>query len=221
LNHSDGASILEVRVGELLERLGSSEPAPGGGAAAALTGALGAALVQMTANLTIGRPKLAAVEDQARGIETAAGALRGRLAQLGDADAAAFEQVSAAYRLPRDGDADKAARSSAIQAALQVAASVPLDTARACASVLELAEAAAPILNSAVISDVMVGALLAQAALESAAVNVEINLAGMTDASSAQRLADELDRARDGAGERVGRVLDIGRSRFPKPVRKG
>jgi methenyltetrahydrofolate cyclohydrolase len=203
LNHSDGASIRELRVGELLERLGSSEPAPGGGAAAALAGALGAALVQMTANLTIGRPKLAAVEDQARGIETAAGALRGRLAQLGDADA------------------DKAARSSAIQAALQVAASVPLDTARACASVLELAEAAAPILNSAVISDVMVGALLAQAALESAAVNVEINLAGMTDASSAQRLADELDRARDGAGERVGRVLDIGRSRFPKPVRKG
>src|SRR5258708_6474364 len=74
LNHSDPHlnSILELTVGELLERLGSSDPAPGGGAAAALVGALGAALVQMTANLTIGRPKLADVEAQARGIETRA-----------------------------------------------------------------------------------------------------------------------------------------------------
>jgi len=63
LNHSDPSSILNLTVGEFLERLGSSDPAPGGGAAAAVAGAMGAALVQMTANLTIGRPKLADVED--------------------------------------------------------------------------------------------------------------------------------------------------------------
>jgi methenyltetrahydrofolate cyclohydrolase len=221
LNHPDSSSILELSVGELLRRLGSPEPAPGGGAAAALGGALGAALVQMTANLTIGRPKLAAVEDQARGIAAAAGVLRERLAQLGDADTAAFEKVSAAYRLPRESDADKTARSAAIQSALQVAAAVPLETAQACAAVLEIAEQAAPILNSAVISDVLVGALLAQAALESAALNVEINLASMTDASRAESVAGELELARTGAAERVERVLAMGRSRFAKPVRKG
>jgi methenyltetrahydrofolate cyclohydrolase len=221
LNHPDSTSILELTVGELLQRLGSSEPAPGGGAAAALGGALGAALVQMTANLTIGRPRLAAVQDQAQAIASAAGELRERLAQLGDADTAAFEKVSAAYKLPRETDTDKAARSAAIQAALQVAASVPLETAQACAAVLAIAEEAAPILNSAVISDVLVGALLAQAALESAALNVEINLASMTDAGRVEHFSGDLARARNGAAERVERVLAVGRGRFAKPVGKG
>jgi len=90
LNHSDPRSILTLTVGEFLERLGSSDPAPGGGAAAAVVGALGAALVEMTANLTIGRPRLVDVEDQARSIAARAGTLRQRLAELGDADTAAF-----------------------------------------------------------------------------------------------------------------------------------
>jgi formiminotetrahydrofolate cyclodeaminase len=215
LNHSnDSRSILNLTLAELLERLGSSDPAPGGGAAAAVVGALGAALVQMTANLTIGRPKYAELEDQARGIETRARELRQRLAQLGDADADAFAQVSAAYKLPRLDDAQKADRSAAIQAALQVAARVPLETARVCADVLEVAEAAAPILNVAVISDVLVGAVLAQAALDSAALNVEVNLAAMTDSAAVQRFADDLAQARGGAAERVERVLDVGRSRL-------
>ena len=221
LNHSnDSRSILNLTVSELLERLGSSDPAPGGGAAAAVVGALGAACVQMTANLSIGRPKLAGVEEQARSIATRAGELRQRLALLGDADTEAFEKVSAAYKLPRDDDAHKAARSAAIQAALQAAARVPLETARACADVLELAEEAAPILNAAVVSDVLVGALLAQAALESAALNVEVNLAAMTDQSAVERFSRDLEQARAGASERVKRVLEAGRSRLNKPVGK-
>ena len=208
--------MLDLSVRELLARLGSSDPAPGGGAAAALAGALGAALVQMTANLTIGRPRLAAVEADARRIEGRAGELRQRLADLGDADAAAFEQVGAAYRLPRQDDAQKAARAKAIQTALQAAAAVPLETARICAEVLDVAEEAAPILNPAVISDVMVGALLTRAALESAALNVEINLASMTDPAAIEPLATALDSARAGLDERVSRVLSTGRARFPK-----
>jgi methenyltetrahydrofolate cyclohydrolase len=222
LNHPDSRSILQLTVGELLERLGSSDPAPGGGAAAALVGALGAALVQMTANLTIGRPRLADVEDQARRIATRAGELRQRLAELGDADTAAFEQVSAAYKLPRADDTQKAARSAAIQLALQAAASVPLATAQVCADVLAVAEEAAPILNSAVISDVLVGALVAQAALASAALNVEVNLAAMSDQAAVTGYADELERARAGAAERLDRVLAAGRSRMNlKAVGKG
>jgi methenyltetrahydrofolate cyclohydrolase len=221
LNHSDPRSILNLTVGELLERLGSSAPAPGGGAAAAVVGALGAALVQMTANLTIGRPKLAEVEDQARRIEARAGELRQRLAQLGDADTEAFQKVSAAYGLPRADDAQKRARSAAIQSALQAAADVPLETARVCADVLEVAEAAAPILNPAVISDVLVGALLAQAGLESAALNVEVNLAAMTDQSAVEHVSEDLGRARMGVAKRVERILEAGRSRLNQPVGKG
>lgn len=220
LNHSVSPSLLELSAGELLERLGSPEPSPGGGAAAALTGALGAALVQMTANLTIGRPRLADVQPQAQAIATRAGELRARLADLGDADAAAYEQVSRAYKLPREDDAQKAARGAAIQSALQAAAGVPLETAQVCADVLRLAEEAVPLLNAAVISDVVVGALLAEAALESAAVNVEINLATMTDAATVAELSAELARVREGAAARAQRVASVGRARFPKPKPK-
>jgi formiminotetrahydrofolate cyclodeaminase len=209
------SSILDWSVGELLQRLGSSEPAPGGGAAAALAGALGAALVQMTASLTIGRPRFADVEDQAQRIAQRTAELRQRLARLGQADAEAFDKVSTAYRLPRADDAQKAARSEAIQSALRLAAEVPLETARISAEVVEVAEEAAPVLNRAVISDVLVGALLAQAALHSAAINVEINLASMTDAAAIERYSNELDRLRSGVDERVGRVLKAGRARFP------
>ena len=214
------SSILDLSVGELLQRLGSSEPAPGGGAAAALAGALGAALVQMTAGLTIGRPKFAEVEDQAQRIARRTAELRQRLARLGEADAEAFDKVSAAYRLPRADDAQKAARSEAIQSALRLAAEVPLETARISAEVVEVAEEAAPVLNPAVISDVLVGALLAQAALRSAAVNVEINLASLTDAAAVERYSNELDRLRSGVDERVERVLQAGRSRFPRQKEK-
>jgi methenyltetrahydrofolate cyclohydrolase len=220
LNHSPSPSILDMSVGQLLQRLGSSDPAPGGGAAAALAGALGAALVRMTANLTIGRPRLVEVEDQARRIDARAAELCQRLAALGDADTVAFEQVSAAYKLPRADEAQKAARSEAIQAALQGAAAVPLETMRLCADVLALAEQAAPLLNPAVISDVLVGAQLAQAGLESAALNVEINLAAMTDVSATERLARASAATRDGAAQRLAGIVEVGRSRFPKAVQK-
>jgi formiminotetrahydrofolate cyclodeaminase len=84
--------------------------------------------------------------------------------------------------------------------------------------VLELAEVAAPLLNPSVISDVMVAALLAQAALESAALNVEVNLAAMTDANAADQLQRELEGARSGSVQRLARILDTARSRLSKPV---
>jgi formiminotetrahydrofolate cyclodeaminase len=216
LNHSDQPSILDLSVGELLQRLGSSDPTPGGGAAAALAGAVGAALIEMTANLTIGRPRLADVEPQARSIVGRAADLRERLSKMADADAAVFAEVGAAYKLPRQTDDDKAARTTAIQAALQAAAGVPLQTAQACATIIDLAEESAPILNVSVISDVLVGAVLAQAALQSAALNVEINLAAMTDPAKKGRLASDLAAAQQGIGERVERILAAGRARFTK-----
>jgi methenyltetrahydrofolate cyclohydrolase len=216
LNQPGSSSILDWSVGDLLQRLGSSDPAPGGGAAAALAGSLGAALVQMTSNLTVGRPRFSAIEPHAQRIAQRATALRERLARLADADAEAFEKVGGAYRLPRADDAQKAARLAAIQSALLLAAEVPLETARLCAEVLEVAEDAAPILNPTVISDVLVGALLAQAALRSAATNVEINLAGMNDTAVVERFSKRLDSVSAGVDERLERILQAGRARFPR-----
>jgi formiminotetrahydrofolate cyclodeaminase len=214
LKHSPRPSILDQSVGGLLNALGSSAPTPGGGAAAALTGALGAALVQMTANLTIGRPRLADVQEHAQQIEARAAGQRDRLAQLADADAEAYAAVSTAYKLPRETDEQRTARARAIQVALDRAARVPLETAEACAAVLALSEEAAPVLNKAVISDVMTGALLALAGLEAAVVNVQVNLASMTDAASVERFTEALERARGGAKERTERVQAVGRSRM-------
>ena len=216
LNHLDSSSIFDLSLGEFLQRLGSSDPTPGGGTAAAVVGALGAALIEMTANLTIGKPRLADVEERATHIEHRAADLRERLERLADADAVAFERVSAAYKLPRANDVQKTARTEAIQAALHLAADVPLETAHTSAEVIELADEAAPILNAAVISDVLVGALFAQAAVSSAALNVEINLESMTDASAIERYSADLGRAREGLEQRVERVLAAGRSRFPR-----
>jgi formiminotetrahydrofolate cyclodeaminase len=210
-----------MSVGELLTRLGSADPAPGGGAAAALAGALGAALIEMTANLTLGRPRYAAVAADAQRIADRAAALRATLAGLGDADAAAFEKVGAAYQLPRADDTQKAARAAAIQAALQAAAEVPLTTARTCAEVVALGTEAAPILNAAVISDVLVGSVLAQAALESAGLNVEVNQASLTDELAVADLGTRLDEARAGIAEQVTSILETGRSRFARPARPG
>ena len=220
MNHSPSDSILDLSVRDLLERLGSAAPAPGGGAAAALAGALGAALVQMTANLSIGRPRLADIEAQARQIEARAADLRRQLADLGDADAQAYARLSAAYKLPRQTPAQHTERSMAIQRALHQAAQVPLETARLCTAVLELAETAAPLLNPSVISDVMVGALLAQAALDGAALNVDVNLAAMTDAPAVEQLQLQLDHVRSGSAERLQRILAAAQSRLSKPVHK-
>jgi formiminotetrahydrofolate cyclodeaminase len=215
LNHPASSSIFDLSLGEFLARLGSADPTPGGGAAAAVVGAIGAGLIEMTANLTIAKPRLADVQDQATRIEQRAAELRHKLERLGDADAEAFDQVSAAYKLARADDAEKAARANAIQSALRLAADVPLDTARAGAEVIGLAEEAAPLLNAAVISDVLVGALLAQAAVSSAALNVEINIAAMTDPASVQQYSTELARTRQGLDARIERILAAGRARFP------
>lgn len=168
-------------VGGWLDELASGSSTPGGGAAAAMNAAVGAALISMVCNLTIGRPKYAAYE---AGLTTAletAEKLRGQALDLAADDAVAFAAVIAAYQLPKDTDADKQARTAAIQAALVGAAEVPLRTAELAAEVVRLGRAVLPGANVNVISDVAVAASSARAALDSAVVNVEVNLAAITD----------------------------------------
>ena len=177
----------------------SATPAPGGGSVAALAGALGAALAQMVAGLTVGRKKYAAVETEMRELGLRAAALGNELTSLMARDAAAYGVVMDAYKLPKETDEQSAARARAIDEALVGAAEVPLETARASADVAELAEQAAASGNPNAVSDAGVAALLAQAACQGAVYNVRINVTALSDKSLGQPLlrqaAEQLARA--------------------------
>ena len=187
------ADLTALNVGDFLDRLASGEPTPGGGSAAALAGALAASLVCMVCNLTLGRQQFAEVEPAVRSILERAEAAGERLRAGVQGDAAAYGEVVAARRLPRGTDAEQALRCEAIQAATKEAALAPLAVAEACAVVLQLCEQALAVANPNVTSDITVAALLARAALEGAAANVEVNLASLDDerlvAESRRRLA--------------------------------
>lgn len=171
-----------------LDELASAAPAPGGGAAAAVNAAIGAALVSMVCRLTIGKPRYAEHEATMTAALHDAEALRLEALRLAAADAAAFGAVSRAYQLPRDG----AERGPAIQAALVGAADVPLRTAALAVQVVDLVERTLAGANVNVISDLAVAAASARSAWTAAAVNVEVNLAALHDAERRTAIANEL-----------------------------
>jgi len=193
--------VLEARVREhasggesvtgFLGAVASSSPAPGGGSVAAHAGALAAALAQMVAGLTIGKKKYASVDAEMKELSIRAAALTNTLSALVKRDADAYTEVSSAYALPKETDTDKAARDQAIQGALLKAADVPLETARACAEVAELALTAAERGNTNAVSDAGVAALLAEAGCKAASYNVRINATSITDRGVATRLNDQ------------------------------
>ncbi len=185
--------IIEQPVTQFLDELASSAATPGGGSGAAIMGALGAALVSMVCNLTIGKKNYAEVEGEMRDVLADAEALRQRLADMVAEDIAAFNGLMAAYGLPKLSDEDKAERGAAIQHALRAATEAPLACARACAEVIKLSMRAAEVGNRNVISDAGVGALAAQAALRGAALNVDINVPSLQDQAFAQACRDEMD----------------------------
>ena len=189
-----------------LAALASEAPAPGGGAAAAVQVALGASLVSMVCNLTIGKPRYAEHEQTMIAARAEADRIRRQALELAEADARAFTAVTDAYKLPKQTDEEKAARSRAIQQALVGAADVPLRTAAAAAEVVELCRRILPGANVNVLSDVAVAAASARAALDSAAINVWVNLASMTDAATREATASRLEAhlaAVEGADEVV------------------
>ncbi|HKS06859.1 MAG TPA: glutamate formimidoyltransferase [Gemmatimonadaceae bacterium] len=183
----------------------SSEPVPGGGSVAAHVGALGAALAQMVANLTIGRKKYADVEKEMSDLKSRAAAACAKLSALVQRDADAYAKVSAAYKLPKD----SADRPAAIEAALVAAAEVPLETARACADVAELAAVAAEDGNANALSDAGVAALLAEAGARAAAYNVRINAQSMTDRARAEKFIADAKAAVSRAHELSRTAADI------------
>jgi len=172
----------------------SAAPTPGGGSVAAHVGALAAALTQMVAGLTVGKPKFAAVDAEMRAVLGESSALAAKLSDLVTRDADSYAAVSAAYKMPKEPEAAAAARREAIAQALMGAARVPLETAQICLRVAQLAATAASQGNPNAVSDAGVAALLAEAACRGAAYNVRINVAALTDPAMGHGLAEEAER---------------------------
>jgi formiminotetrahydrofolate cyclodeaminase len=187
--------VRETTIEDWLTDLASELPAPGGGAAAGVNAAMAAALVSMVCNLTIGKPKFAEHEAVMREVLGEAERLRREALQLAEDDAEAFSGVVAAYKLPKSSDEEKAARTAAIQVGLVEAAAVPLAVAKVAAQVIRLSGRILEGSNPNVLSDVAVAASAAKSALESAALNVDINVVAIKEPAERERLASALNEA--------------------------
>jgi formiminotetrahydrofolate cyclodeaminase len=206
----DATRLSDLTLHDLAERLASRDPVPGGGSAAALAGALGAALVSMVVELTAGRPEAAGLEEELREIAAAAGERRQQMLDLADEDATAYQAVVAARRLPRQTEAEQQTRAAAVHAATLEAARVPLRTAGVAGEVLELAARVAPIGNRNAVSDAGVAAQLSAAALRGALLNVRINLPYLpADEPLRASAAGEADRLEAMAAERERSALTV------------
>jgi formiminotetrahydrofolate cyclodeaminase len=183
----------ERSIATFLEALGSSAPAPGGGAASALAGSMAAALVEMVARFTVSRKKYAAVEERAAAILSQAEQARQTLLALADEDERAYQQVSAAYRLSKATDEERDARDLAIQSALLVALQPPLRVMRAARAVVGLAQEIAEIGNGTVVSDAGAAALLGQAAAQAASLNVQGNAHLLHDVAQHEAALTEMN----------------------------
>ena len=170
-----------LTVSELLDAISNPDPTPGGGTASAIAGAMGTALLTMVSGLAKSKNN---ADDEKAALEAARLALeplRAELMRLADADSEAYGEVMAAYRRPKVSEEDRAARTTAIQAALRQATVVPLETLRTCAAVMPLAAQVAEAGNRSAASDVGVAIGLLEAAAAGAEANVRINLSGLKD----------------------------------------
>ncbi len=218
------AQLLDRRVREavgggeslsgFLSSVASSNPVPGGGSVAALTGALAAALAQMVAGLTVGKKKYAAVEAEMKEIALKAVSLGNTLSELVRRDAEAYAKVSAAYKLEKEPADAAARRAAAVTSALLEAAEVPLETMRRCVEVAQLAQIVAEKGNTNAVTDAGVAALLAEAAARGAAYNVRVNVNALDEkskgsglASEAARLGAQVERLATSTAEHVEKAL--------------
>jgi methenyltetrahydrofolate cyclohydrolase len=203
--------IGDLSIHDFSQQLAAGQPTPGGGSAAALAGAIGAGLVSMVCNYTVGREKYADVDEEMRGVLARAEELRAQLERAVEDDVAAYGSYSEAQKLPRETDEEKAARDAALDAALRESTLVPLAVAERSAEVLELALRAAEVGNRFLISDAAVGAELAGAARASAELNVRLNLGGIDDHEFALACRERLAAvaARVGARELVDRTRSV------------
>jgi formiminotetrahydrofolate cyclodeaminase len=192
--------LTEKSVANFLDELASNAPAPGGGSVAALSGALGAALVSMVCNLTLGKKGYEQVQDDIQDLLDRSEALRHKSADLLEEDVKAYTGYSKAAKMPRATEEEKAERKVAMQEALKVATDVPLSIAETAVEVMDLCMPAAEKGNKWAVSDAGVAVLMAEAALRSAALNVLINLGTLKDEEFVADRRAKLEALLEGKG---------------------
>lgn len=183
-------TLMDKKVNGFLVELKSDSPAPGGGSAAALAGAIGAALGVMVGNLTITSAKYTEVHEQASQLVKELESKLVSLEKYVDEDTQAFTQVMLAYKLPKGTDEEKALRSQTIQQAMKGAAELPMKVATICMEVLEMSSTILEIGNVNAASDAAVAGRMAHAAMWSAIYNVKINLGSIKD----QEFVDDMTK---------------------------
>ena len=206
--------LADMTVTQFVNTLASDAPAPGGGSAAALAGAMGAGLAAMVACLTQGRKKYAEFADFAATVEKKAVALKKKLMDVMDRDTEAFNAVSAAFGMPKNTDEEKAARSAAIQAGLKACTNTPLECMELCDEAIELCiDFLDSGFNQSSASDLGVAFLSLRSAMQGAWLNVLINLGSIKDSAfvEAYRARGEalLARSLSLADEGYERILAI------------
>ncbi len=204
--------LVERTVRAFSDDLASDRPVPGGGSAAAYAGAMGAALAAMVGRISARKDE----SEQLRTFVDEMDNLRADFLRLVDDDSAAYARVAEAMKLPRKTDEEKSARTERMQAALLAAARVPLDIAKTSRRLLDACERGTATATPATVSDIGVGALMGEAALRGAALNVMINLASVKDAAQVKALSEDLDRALEGTDEQRKRIMDFVESRIAR-----
>lgn len=183
--------LTDLTVKDFLNKLAGSDPVPGGGSVAALNGALASALAAMVANLTLGKKKYEEVQDLMQAIADEAEALMTDFVADVDRDSEAYDRVFACFKMPKETDEQKAARSVAIQEATRHAAQVPMDVARrACALMPRMTEVALKG-NANAVTDACVAMMSARNAVLAALLNVRINLTSLKDKALAEAMQAE------------------------------
>ena len=178
--------LADLKVTEFIDLLASDAPAPGGGSAAALEGAIGAALTAMVCGLTKGKKKFAEYNDLAVEAEVKALALKDRFVDVMDRDTEAFNVVSAAFGMPKATDEEKAARSAAIQKGLEGCTATPFEMMEIALETLELTDSILGKSNDSAASDLGVSALSLRAAVQGAWLNVLINIGSLKNKELAE-----------------------------------
>jgi len=191
---------------QFLEDLAAGTPTPGGGSAAAFAGAMAAGLVAMVARVTVGKKKYAGVEPEMVSVAEQADQLRSIFQAAVKEDSAAFEQVMAAFKLPKSTDEELVSRTHAIQKATLQATLVPLRVAENAISLLRLTQKVAEKGNSNAITDAGTAAALARSTLTGASMNVHINLSGLDDTVEAERISKQLLGYHSEAEEILGKI---------------
>lgn len=202
--------IQAMTVEDYLQSAASASPTPGGGAVAAMTAASAVALIEMLANVTVGKKGYEDVQERMQGILQNLPDLRMRFFSLANEDARVFDQFMTVLRLPKDTEEEQAYRKERIQEAYKAAAMVPFEIGQLAFSLFQIAEQVIRYGNRNAITDGIIGAINARAAVKSAFLNVKINLKGMTDSAFVEKLTLKMAEIEETLDQEEARLIALG-----------